>query len=79
MKLCGITQLVGKHPNTPRYTGLPASGHIVYCFLCCYTLRGIENLHNLGESLCLSGSWVFHLSNEKVGIDYFRHSRIPGF
>ena len=66
----------GQTSKHTTYIGLPAPCHIDYCFS---TLRGIENFNNLGESLYLSGPWVFHLSNEKVGIDYIRHFWIPGF
>lgn len=66
----------GKTPKHTTYIGLPAPSHIDDCFS---ALRGIENFNNFWESLYLSGPWVSHLSNEKVGIDYIRHFWTPGF
>lgn len=65
-------------PKHTTYIGLPAPSQIDYCFLCSSTPRGIETFKNLGESLYLSGPWVFCLSNEKVGTDHIRPFWIPG-
>lgn len=80
MKLLEITQLswqISKHTML-HWPPSPKSHRFFYVW-CYYTLRGIENFNNLGKLLYFSGPWVFHLSNEKVGIDYIRHFWIPVF